>query len=129
MFEAWKARLLNPLNATTSAEQDVAHANDMASRLAALSDAELSHLWRGEIKNRLAFRGVDHTARLTQLGMPVCILHGDRDEVVPPALGAAIAERIPGAELHLIPGADHGVLLAREAGEVLREWLVRVSRS
>jgi pimeloyl-ACP methyl ester carboxylesterase len=43
-------------------------------------------------------------------GLPVLVLAGDKDLLTPGAHSAEIAERLPDAELVLVPGAGHLVL-------------------
>lgn len=45
--------------------------------------------------------------RLRQIQSPTLVVHGDRDQLVPMANGRRLAELIPGARLHLMPGAGH----------------------
>ncbi|HJQ25353.1 MAG TPA: alpha/beta fold hydrolase [Blastocatellia bacterium] len=45
--------------------------------------------------------------RLSQIEAPTLVIHGETDELVPAANGRLIAERIPGAELVLLPQASH----------------------
>jgi 2-succinyl-6-hydroxy-2,4-cyclohexadiene-1-carboxylate synthase len=52
--------------------------------------------------------------RLPELAMPVALVVGEHDEKFL-ALNQAMAERIRGAELHVIPGAGHAVHLERPA--------------
>lgn len=49
----------------------------------------------------------DRTADLGELGMPVLVLHGEKDRVILPSGGVATAAAIPGAELQLVPGMGH----------------------
>ena len=44
---------------------------------------------------------------LRNLEMPVLVIHGDADPILPHAHGVATAEAIPGAKLVAIPGAGH----------------------
>ena len=53
------------------------------------------------------FLSLDITARLGEISRPACVLVGDRDILKPPHYSATIAARIPGAGLHLLPGAGH----------------------
>ena len=46
--------------------------------------------------------------RLPQITAPTLILHGDRDVLIPVQNAYVLAERIPGARLHIVPGAGHG---------------------
>ena len=51
------------------------------------------------------FEVVDH---LASSDVPVTVIYGDRDSVVPSRLSARVAERVPSlAELVVLPGADH----------------------
>jgi 3-oxoadipate enol-lactonase len=69
--------------------------------------------------------------RLPTLRVPTLVLHGEQDRLVPVANGRSIAEEVPGAELVVIPGANH--LFFTDAPEetvsVLLDWLSRHSRS
>jgi pimeloyl-ACP methyl ester carboxylesterase len=68
---------------------------------------------------------------LPSIGVPTLVLHGDADLLVPTPNGRLLAERIPRAELVLIPGAGH--MLQSDGGDVLREavlgFLSRASAS
>jgi 3-oxoadipate enol-lactonase len=58
----------------------------------------------------------DTRPRLSELtGMPVLVVHGLEDRLVPPARGRELAELIPGAQLELIPACGH--LLTTDAEE------------
>jgi pimeloyl-ACP methyl ester carboxylesterase len=46
--------------------------------------------------------------RLPQINAPTLILHGDRDVIIPVGNASVLAERIPGAQLHIVKGAGHG---------------------
>ena len=54
-----------------------------------------------------AVAGVDWLDRLAQVRCPTLVIAGARDAGAPPAMGQAIAERIPGAVLHVIEDASH----------------------
>jgi len=49
----------------------------------------------------------DTTRMLGSVRIPVLILVGEQDVTTPPDASRLMAERIPGAELHIIPGAAH----------------------
>ncbi len=49
---------------------------------------------------------VRHT--LSAIAVPTLVLHRDRDEDTLPDEGRYLAERIPGADLVMLPGVDHG---------------------
>jgi pimeloyl-ACP methyl ester carboxylesterase len=61
-----------------------------------------------------ALLGCDLHGVLPVLGrVPVTVVTGDRDRVVPPQLGAELAAEIPGARLVTVAGAGHAVMLER----------------
>lgn len=98
--------------------------------LATISDEELFRLSTGEVRNAEAFQGYDFTARLSELSMPVCVIHGTADISVPYAWGEALHEGIPGSEFHAFQDAGHGVLLYvllyQEGQQLLPGWTDRV---
>ena len=49
--------------------------------------------------------------------MPTLIVHADSDSRIPVACAYWLHQGIPGSELHMIPGAEHG-LMANEAGRM-----------
>ena len=75
---------------------------------------EATRRWRG-----LGGRGA-------AVEVPVLIVHGDRDRLLPVENARRLAERIPGAELRLIPGAGHFPLLeaAPMVNRVILEFLL-----
>ena len=58
---------------------------------------------------------VEH--RYGELRMPVTIIWGEEDAWIPLERGRMLAERIPGAALHEIPGASH--LVQEDAPEAI----------
>jgi pimeloyl-ACP methyl ester carboxylesterase len=46
--------------------------------------------------------------RLPQIEAPTLVIHGDHDVLIPVENATILAERIPGAKLHVIKGAGHG---------------------
>lgn len=54
-----------------------------------------------------AVRHHDTWDRLPELGMPVLVVHGSNDEVMPPGNGELLARRIPGARLAILDGLGH----------------------
>jgi 3-oxoadipate enol-lactonase len=62
-------------------------------------------------------------SRLPQISVPTLVIHGDEDRMVPVENGRLLAERIPGAVFHVIPGAGHIITTDRPDvvdAEVLR---------
>jgi pimeloyl-ACP methyl ester carboxylesterase len=56
----------------------------------------------------------DQEAGLPTLGaVPCTVITGDRDRLIPPRSSGELAAHIPGAELILVPGAGHLVILER----------------
>lgn len=72
-----------------------------------------------------------HTAALApDLGavhLPTLVIHGERDAVVPLAVGKATAAAISNAELVIIPGAGHVPSLTRphEVADAIASWATR----
>nr|WP_201447062.1 alpha/beta hydrolase [Conexibacter woesei] len=50
---------------------------------------------------------LDEDARLEAIDVPTCVVHGERDPVFPLPHAHALRERIPGAELLVLPRAGH----------------------
>jgi len=65
--------------------------------------------------------------RLPEISAPTLVIHGDRDLVAPVANAHLLAERIPGAELHLVHGGRHMFFLEfrREVNRVVMDFLTR----
>jgi pimeloyl-ACP methyl ester carboxylesterase len=49
----------------------------------------------------------DSTPRLAEVAVPTLVVVGTEDELTPPAVARAMAERIAGARYAEIPGAGH----------------------
>ncbi|MGI8696018.1 MAG: alpha/beta fold hydrolase, partial [Mycobacteriales bacterium] len=58
--------------------------------------------------------------------VPILIVVGDQDRLTPPAHSAELARELPGAELLVVPGAGHIVIL--ESPDVVDETLVAFLR-
>ena len=67
----------------------------------------------------------DTVSRLPRIQAPTLVLHGERDAMAPIGNARLLAERIPDAELRLVPEAGHAYLLERpEASfELMTDWL------
>jgi hypothetical protein len=64
----------------------------------------------------LAGRRFDSTALLPRLRVPLLVVHGERDEIVPVALGEALFALAPEPKRFLhVPGAHHNDVLAHPA--------------
>jgi 3-oxoadipate enol-lactonase len=55
----------------------------------------------------------DTCSRLARIAAPTLVLHGECDQLVPVRNARTLAERIPGAELAMVPGAGHAYALER----------------
>jgi 3-oxoadipate enol-lactonase len=71
----------------------------------------------------------DTTASLGRISVPTLILVGERDTVTPPPSSQSMQAKIPGAEIHVVPGAAHLSNLDNPAffNEKLIAFLKRVS--
>ncbi len=74
-----------------------------------------------------ASEGHDAWDQLPQIIAPTLLIHGSADEINVVANARLLAERIPGAELHIISGARHVYYWdhAEEANRVVGEFLAR----
>lgn len=74
-----------------------------------------------------ASEGHEAWDELPAITNPVLVLHGDQDVVNASANAPLLAERIPGAELHLIAGGRHGFFVEHrdEANRVVLDFLAR----
>jgi 3-oxoadipate enol-lactonase len=70
-------------------------------------------------------------SRLSELTLPTLIVHGDADSRIPVACGQQLQKGIPGSELHIIPGAEHGLLTnePERVRNLIYQFLERVSTS
>lgn len=80
-----------------------------------------------QAKGTAAWSGFD---RLPSLRVPALVLHGQDDRLVPAVNGECIAKNVPGAELVLIPDANHLFLTDQpeRTREILLDWLGRNRR-
>ena len=57
----------------------------------------------------------DVTARLGDIKVPALVLHGDKDAAIELALAEGLADRLPNAELVVVPGGGHAANLTHPA--------------
>lgn len=71
----------------------------------------------------------DTVARLGRIVAPTLVLHGGADSMIPVSNARMLAERIPDAELAVVPGAGHAYLLEKpeESARLVLDWLDRRS--
>jgi 3-oxoadipate enol-lactonase len=69
----------------------------------------------------------DTVSRLGQIRAPTLVMHGECDAIAPLANARLLAERIPDAELAIVPGSGHAYGLERpqESLELVLDWLRR----
>ncbi|WP_447511586.1 alpha/beta fold hydrolase [Acinetobacter geminorum] len=86
---------------------------------AKLSEGIISNWWRqgmtGSAKAHydgiVAFSQTDFTEDLKKITIPVLVLHGDDDQIVPyKTSGVKSAELLPNSQLKIYPGFSHGML-------------------
>jgi pimeloyl-ACP methyl ester carboxylesterase len=70
------------------------------------------------------------TQRLGEIRVPACVIVGGQDILTPVSQSRQIAERIPGAELHVIPGCGHITFSEKpdETAKLVRDFLQKVKR-
>ena len=56
----------------------------------------------------------DTISKAPRLALPALVIHGDRDEVVPYAMGREVAAALPSARLVTVAGGHHNDLFARD---------------
>ena len=107
-----------------SSEDPERFARIAAENLARMDGIEATHQAYVDIGDSLE-------SRLDELKMPTLVVHGDADSRIPVECGRSLADGIAGAELHIIPGAEHG-LMTNEAAEDTRritlDFLQRAER-
>ena len=81
-------------------------------------------LW-GYIGQLAAAAGWTSLPWLHRLRIPTLVLTGSADPIVPPVNGRILSARIPCAELHVVPGAGHLLLMdrAEECAATIAEFL------
>jgi len=72
-----------------------------------------------------AFEGVDLRPDLDRIQAPTLVIHGTRDNVVPPEVGRRLAAAIPGARYQLLDGLGHMLMVtgARQVNDRLAAFL------
>jgi hypothetical protein len=70
----------------------------------------------------------DTLGRARDIHVPTLVIHGNADEVIPFAMGQAVAKAIPGATLHVVSGGHHNDLFDRWRPEVLKAIVTYAER-
>jgi pimeloyl-ACP methyl ester carboxylesterase len=96
-----------------------------------LAAARLEHptpagCWQAQFA--AAGRFLQDGASVERIDVPVLVVHGDADRVVPLSNGKLLVRRIPGAELAVLPGRGHVVHLESpdEFNRLIESFLERV---
>ncbi len=93
-----------------------------------LEDVARTHFpgWMVRLFLRERYDAMGAAARVR---VPVVVIHGEADTIVPPALGTRLANAFPqGARLVLVPDTGHNDLLGRpEVWRRIREFLAQIS--
>ncbi len=114
---------------------DVAAAADLATRTGAKHFVSVGHSFGGAVALQLGIVLGEHCAGVVTLStqsagcedgaalgaIPLLLLHGDRDEILPPDTSAVVRSLVGHGDLVLLPGAGH---LLSEAHDELRERLL-----
>jgi len=72
------------------------------------------------------FQGVATIAAIGHIDVPVLIVHGTADSVVPVQHARLLAEAAPDAELRILEGAEHQLRKEPAAVEAVLEWMEEV---
>jgi pimeloyl-ACP methyl ester carboxylesterase len=69
--------------------------------------------------------------RLSRIAAPTCLIWGAEDQITPPEVGRLFADRIPRADLHLIPRCGHAPMLEQPEAfnRILATWLGRTGEA
>ncbi len=93
--------------------------------------ARLPHLQPREawLRQVGASFGFDVSQKLGAIAAPTLVVHGDQDRVVPVENGRLLASRIPGAELQILAGGGHLVLIeqATRFNQLVLDFLSRTA--
>jgi pimeloyl-ACP methyl ester carboxylesterase len=130
IFRLARQRVLNPPEydpvGPQTAETLEARRVRRAAYLAKLRTMPQDDLFRysiGLLHSYAAFMGRDVSDRLSDLKMPVHILHGTADRVVPFRAGELLKQLIPASALHPMEGAGHGLFYYEPARALMRDIL------
>jgi pimeloyl-ACP methyl ester carboxylesterase len=80
--------------------------------------------YAAQVQGTLAWTRLDD---LDSIRIPTLVVHGELDALLPPDNGRILAERIPGAELVIVPEANHLLITdqTEQVAKTLLDWLDR----
>ena len=81
------------------------------------------------VRDFLACDAFDALDRLGSVTVPLLALTGEADKMMPPKFALALADRVPGAQARIVPGAGHFVMVERpaETNESISAFLAGLS--
>ncbi len=81
---------------------------------------------RGYVGQLLAGGSHDAWSQLPSIAAPTLVMTGDADRLIPQENSRLLVDRIPGARLHVIPGAGHDFVAERpdETAELITGFLL-----
>ncbi|HEY7268919.1 MAG TPA: alpha/beta hydrolase [Dehalococcoidia bacterium] len=135
VFGLFRRRVLNPPRyapvGPEARESQAVREERWALYLQTLREMPQQDLYRysaGLLRTYAAFFGRDLSRELGRLStLPVHVLHGTADTVVPFTAGEWLQRCIPNARLHALEGLDHGLLYYEEARLLVRELVERMA--
>jgi pimeloyl-ACP methyl ester carboxylesterase len=130
MFKLFKKRVLTPPEYDPVGPQTPeslaarkAQRVEYLRKLRQMPERELFRYSIALFRTYAAYVGYDVTDELSKLGLPVDIVHGTADRVVPFAAGKLLDRLIPQATLHPMEGAGHGLFYYDPARQLVRRLL------
>lgn len=66
---------------------------------------------------------------LEEWELPVCVIHGEEDEIFPVTVAEQMHKALPNSELHIIPRQSHSLIFrqSRKVGAIMQEFLAKQS--
>jgi len=133
VFDSLKDQLRNPPPLATAEPRTPEMIQRLEERAAAtlevlkdISDDDLFGYWTGMVRNYNAFIGYDLAPRLGELKMPVLILHGNADTIVPFEFGKAMEDGIAKVDLRELDEIGHSVFDFPRGQDAIRTWVRNV---
>src|SRR5262249_16876532 len=74
-----------------------------------LADYQRAYYPEGFLRQSAAAYANQRTAKLARIKVPTLILHGEADPIAPVSGARTMAQSIPGARLHTVPGWAHDI--------------------
>jgi pimeloyl-ACP methyl ester carboxylesterase len=84
--------------------------HQLARQVQTMPTVERAHHFAVELRSMQAYMRDDVPTVAQQVTCPTLVVHGSDDREVPLAWGEALAEMIPKARLHIVPGGGHSLV-------------------